>query len=62
MFSELIFPNPGFCRFVAGNNAGDAADQLKTLIRELHRAGLEVLLEVGIGLMVDLRPEVLAYA
>jgi hypothetical protein len=34
------------CRFVAGGNAGDAADQLKQLIRELHRAGLEVLLEV----------------
>lgn len=32
-------------RFVAGGNAGDAADQLKQLIRELHRAGLEVLLE-----------------
>lgn len=35
------------CRFVAGSNAGDAADQLKQLIRELHRAGLEVLLEVS---------------
>eukprot|EP00878_Enallax_costatus_P025353 GHUV01027123.1.p1 GENE.GHUV01027123.1~~GHUV01027123.1.p1 ORF type:complete len:648 (+),score=120.67 GHUV01027123.1:549-2492(+) len=32
-------------RFVAGNNPGDAADQLKALIREFHRAGLEVLLE-----------------
>jgi hypothetical protein len=38
----------GACRrFVAGGNAGDAADQLKQLIRELHRAGLEVLLEVS---------------
>lgn len=35
------------CRFVAGQNPGDAADQLKQLIRELHREGLEVLLEVS---------------
>lgn len=37
------------CRFVAGGNPGDAADQLKLLVRELHRAGLEVLLEVRGG-------------
>jgi pullulanase/glycogen debranching enzyme len=41
----LLFCFLHCCRFVAGN-AGDAADQLKQLIRELHRAGIEVLLEV----------------
>eukprot|EP00775_Hariotina_reticulata_P005214 gene5214-5452_t len=32
-------------RFVAGGNPGDAADQLKALIKSLHLAGIEVLLE-----------------
>jgi len=38
----------GLCigRFVAGGNPGDAADQLKALIKSLHQAGIEVLLEV----------------
>jgi hypothetical protein len=31
---------------VAGGNPGDAADQLKALIKSLHQAGIEVLLEV----------------
>lgn len=33
-------------RFVAGGNPADAAFQLKSLIRALHAAGIEVLLEV----------------
>lgn len=33
-------------RFVAGGNPADAAGQLKALIKALHGAGLEVLLEV----------------
>jgi pullulanase/glycogen debranching enzyme len=34
------------CRFVAGGNPADAAFQLKSLIKALHAAGIEVLLEV----------------
>jgi organic radical activating enzyme len=33
-------------RFVAGGNPADAAFQLKSLIKALHAAGIEVLLEV----------------
>jgi hypothetical protein len=33
-------------RFVAGGNSADAAFQLKSLIKALHAAGIEVLLEV----------------
>lgn len=39
------------CRFVAGGNPADAAGQLKSVIKALHAAGIEVLLEVrGCGL------------
>lgn len=34
------------CRFVAGGNPADAAFQLRSLIKALHAAGIEVLLEV----------------
>lgn len=34
-------------RFVAGGNPADAAFQLKSLVKALHAAGIEVLLEVS---------------
>lgn len=42
-------------RFVAGGNPLDAAFQLKSLIKSLHAAGIEVLLEVRQGCTVDKR-------
>lgn len=39
-------PDLSTVRFVAGGNPADAAFQLKSLVKALHAAGIEVLLEV----------------
>lgn len=40
-------PDLSTVRFVAGGNPADAAFQLKSLVKALHAAGIEVLLEVS---------------